>query len=209
MSLTEEVDASDLPQLSYYRDERCQEFEEILGNTSEYADCVVKRLRQSEEFPEWGDPFSIHSSEGDVLVWIYDWELDALSESELLAFIPVRRKRGEISEATVPLQFGGGFAAFFGVCMIVAQIILSLIGMVIPIEILFIPGMLLIFIGWIVLSLGSRRDRVRKTELDIEVARKNPAFLDALRKLASLTDTKNKAIAEYSQRLGVIERDSI
>ncbi len=207
MNLTVEVDASDLPDLTYYRDERCQDIEGMLRETSEYTDCVVKRCHQPSEFQEYGDPFAIQDSEEEILAWIYEWEVNALNKPELIALIGVRSERGKISDSAIPLQFGGGFAVFFGICMVGAQLILSLMGNAPPVEIFFVPGVLLVFIGLIVFFVGSRRDRGRKKELDIETAKSDPSFLSALRKLASIADTEYKDAGEFAERLRKVEKE--
>jgi len=87
------VDAADMEDGTYYRDDKCKRLEEILGRDSRFRGCVVKRLRFQRNDPELMDSFVVQNSDGEDVVWFYIWEFDVLDESEIPSYLDVERKR--------------------------------------------------------------------------------------------------------------------
>lgn len=200
-----EVDVSDLIELVYFRDKRCEEIEEVLRKDPKYAECIVKRRHFDKDWEL--DPFVIQDSEGKDLVTLDTWEVDALSNSELLSYtdIQINREQHEYLE---------GFMLFIMILIIIGPLgvvfsigeIVSPSGTMNPIILAIGLTFDLIFLLSVIRFYRKRKDVIsKKRHIDLIAARENSTFLDALRKLASLSNIDEWKREEYMSRLQCIE----
>ncbi|MFW9980259.1 MAG: hypothetical protein ACFFEJ_19410, partial [Candidatus Thorarchaeota archaeon] len=103
-----DTDVSELSELPYYRDTRCEEVEDILRAGSKYSSCAVERLKQIDEFQEFGDLFDVQDENENHLVYLYEHEVDTLDNAELAVFAFVQEEREKASDGLVK-WWGLGF----------------------------------------------------------------------------------------------------
>ncbi|MFW9810752.1 MAG: hypothetical protein ACFFE6_15355 [Candidatus Thorarchaeota archaeon] len=199
-----EVDVSDLTELTYFIDKKCEEIEKILRRDSKYAEYAVKRQHFGEDWQL--DPYVIQDPGGEDLVYLDVWEIDALNEFELFAYSEVQMNKERIRSK--------GAVSFS-----VAVLVLLPIAIFLPISDLISPsGSVVSFTSiaalasfLVILLLGirfykSRNDATsKKRVIDLVAAREDSTFLDALRRLASLTNIDDWKREEYMKRLQYIE----
>ncbi|MFW9788058.1 MAG: hypothetical protein ACFFE1_10310 [Candidatus Thorarchaeota archaeon] len=200
-----EVDVSDLTDLAYYIDGKCKHLEELLRSNPKYAEYLVKRQHFGDDWQL--DPYIIQDLKGEDLIYLEIWEIDALSDSELLAYIEVQMSKGLIdnSEGAFPLVIALIVFLPFGLFFSIIEMISSSgprlsFTLAIGLAATLIPFLL-----------GIRFYRIRqsaifkKRNIDLMAAREDTTFLDAIRRLASLTNVDNWKREEYERRLQFIE----
>lgn len=140
------------------------------------------------------------------MVYLDVWEIDALNEFELFAYSEVQMNKERIRSK--------GAVSFS-----VAVLVLLPIAIFLPISDLISPsGSVVSFTSiaalasfLVILLLGirfykSRNDATsKKRVIDLVAAREDSTFLDALRRLASLTNIDDWKREEYMKRLQYIE----
>jgi hypothetical protein len=198
-----EVDVSDIPLDSFYRDERCGRLEKILQERADYAEYTVKRYRIEDE-PEM-DPYYIINPQDTYMMWLNEWEIDALDDSEMLSYIMVTI---ETSEKENPvdnvLMVASLFAALF-LSFILLWAIIPEFRTYSFYPILALSSLLLMVISGGLAYRANRGYSQRKRESDIVTMKQNPLFLQAIRKFASLIDISDSKRDEYVTRVQEIE----
>ncbi|MFW9768845.1 MAG: hypothetical protein ACFFF9_11545 [Candidatus Thorarchaeota archaeon] len=201
-----EVDVSDLTELAYYIDKRCNDFEKMLEANPKYAEYTVKRQHFGEDWQL--DPYVIQNPQGEDLVYLEVWEMDTLSDSELVSYIEVQMNREKIDDSKGALPFAIGV-----ICLLPSAIFFSIMEIISPSDqvISFPLGISLASVS-VFLLLGGRfykfrRDAMSKRHhIDVMAAKENLTFLHALRKLASSASNKESWKGdEYVKRLKHIE----
>ena len=200
-----EIDVADLPDLAYYKDEICQTVEEIFQNDTPFSEFAVKRKRYADD-PKF-DPIIVQDEKGKELVWLDEWEIDVLSESELLSYIRVQIERNKLSDDVE------GIAALLLIASLVLFGIISMIFLPIAIYSTLSPfGVYMILSPFcLVLMSGSiflwrRRIRLSKMQvLDIEILRSDSTYIEAIRKLAGVSKTEHVYNEEHEKRLADLE----
>lgn len=197
------MDLADIEDHTQYRDQKCEELEDILRKDSRFEGCIVKRIRLQKEAPELKDPFDIQKKDGTHSVWLYEWEFDILSDLEILSYLDVQRKREEKADSYLFGETLGFFISLGGVCSTVALLFPLLIGQQL-FDFLHIP-VIGLAIGLPLMYITSRNKKNGMKQLDDESARENPLFISALRKLATLSGVGNKDKDLCAKRLREIE----
>jgi len=96
---------------------------------------------------------------------------------------------------------------FIGVVAVFIDILSILFNMSAGFAISMFPVALSVLIfGLLLLYASLKRKWNAETRWDIEAAREDSAFLEALRKLAALSENRNKHMMEYAKRHGKVER---
>jgi len=201
------LDLTDIEDHMEYRDQKCEELEDILRKDSRFEGCIVKRIRLQKEAPELKDPFDIQKKDGTHSVWLNEWEFDILSEPEILSYLDVQRKKEEVSDSYACWWFLGFMVIMTGACSVVALFLMYMIGIG---ELQFVfeqlpTAVVGLVLGLLLVYITSRRKRIGMIRRDIESARENPLFISALRKLATLSGVGNKDKDRYANRLREIE----
>jgi hypothetical protein len=191
--------------LDYYIDERSEELEKKLKRESRFAECRVKRQH-------WGgngeyDTFVIQDNEGKDLLSMDIWEIDALSDSELVSIIDVNKQLDR-------LEYLAGTFLFM-----ILSIILIPIATIFPIMTLINPSNptnpISVAIGLLAISslllyavrYFRKRNKIisEKQNIDLVAAQENSTFLAAMRRLASTIYKDEWRNKEYRKRLHFIE----
>jgi hypothetical protein len=200
-----EVDVSDLTELAYYIDKRCKDLEELLETDAKYAEYMVKRQHFGEDLQL--DPYVIQNPKGEDLIYLEVWEIDTLSESELVAYIEVQMSIEQInvSKGSVPFVIGV-------ICLLPSAIFFSIMEISSPSgQVISLPFVISFASIFILLILGVRFYKFRqdamskRRTIDLTAAGENLMFLNALRTLASLSTKDNWKKEEYVRRLKYIE----
>lgn len=200
------MDASDLIDGVYFIDERCEELEEIFRKDPKYEDCKVRHQHIGDGEFEL-DPFVIRNSEGERLVTLETWEVDALSDLELLSYTDVQISREQN-------DYSGSALAFIIIVILLGptaavlslMAIFSLLGSLAPLVSTIVGALdLIILLSGIIFYRKRKGLASAKRDIDLVAARENSTFLFALRKLASLSDVSNWKQKEYTERLKCIE----
>ena len=98
-----EIDVSDIPLGSFYTDERCKRIERIIQSKEEYTEFRVKRAREGED-PSLDIYVAMDASE-NFWVWMYEWEVDALNDSEILSYFIVTKETSQRPNPTEGWSF--------------------------------------------------------------------------------------------------------
>ena len=93
-----EIDVSDIPLGSYYTDERCKRIERIIQEEEEYTEFRVKRYRREEDSSL--DIYVIMDATENYWVWMYEWEVDELADSEILSYVTVTKETSQKPDPT-------------------------------------------------------------------------------------------------------------
>jgi len=200
-----EVDFSDLNELDYYIDERSEELEKVLKESSRFTECRVKRQH-------WGgdgefDTFVVLDDDGKELLSLDIWEVDALNEYELLSIINANIQRNH-------LEYSGSTILFF-----ILMIFLVPFATIFPIMTLINPSnpnnpttIIIGIVSFLVLFLYGvlyfrRRNRIisEKRRIDLVATQEGSTFLTALHKLASTTYKDEWKYEKYLKRLQILE----
>jgi hypothetical protein len=200
-----EVDSSDLEWGTLYKDEKCKELERVLQSDSRYAKCEVKRVYSGvENF----DPFHVLDENGNGIVMLERWEVDALRGAELFTYIEVQRKRNQFTNSVEAVLLGM-FLACIGLA--VAHSVIGYFSQPSsPLATWFIVQnqgwfyLLALILGTLSL-LKYRSTEQQKKNIDLEAARAEPSFRDVLQKLANQPETENPSKKKYVKRLENIE----
>ncbi|TFG99012.1 hypothetical protein E4H12_04220 [Candidatus Thorarchaeota archaeon] len=200
-----EVDVSDLNELDYYIDQKCEELEEMLRKDTKFIEYRVKRQH-------WGgdgefDTFVIQDTEGVDLVSLNTWEIETLSEDEICSYadVQIQRERHSYLESAFVFVLILVIFGTIGVISILLELAFST-GSVdtIPVLISLASGIVVLF-STILFYRKRARVIFEKHQIDVAAARENTAFLSALRKLASLTGEEVWMLDEFKDRLKYIE----
>jgi hypothetical protein len=199
-SVRVEIDISDVEWGSYYKDEKCKELEKILRSDVQYAECEVKRAHWDDEST---DPFHVLDESGEEIVVLERWEVYALSGPELLSYIEVQQKRNQSLNLLETFLDGsfiaiGSMAAGFHIYSFLDQ------SSSLPMPWSVLLDLLSLFLG-ILCVLQYRNTAMQKKNADLETARKDPSFLDVLRKLAEIPETENRKKNEFVKRARYVE----
>jgi hypothetical protein len=195
-----EIDISEVEWGAFYKDEKCKELERVLRSDPRYSACQVKRAHWSDEST---DPFYVLDESGEEIVRLERWEVYALDDTEVLPFIDVQRKRNRPLDLLEILLDGlfmaiGSIAAGFHVYAFLNQSSA-------------LPTPWSIFLDFISLLLGIlcilkyRKSAKQKKDADLEVVRRNPSFLDVLRKLVEVPEAENHMKKEFAKRIRYVE----
>jgi hypothetical protein len=195
-----EIDISDVEWGLYYKDEKCKELEKTLQSDSRYAQCEVKRAHWNDEST---DPFHVLDESGDEIVVLERWEVFALSGPELISYIEVQQKRNQplnLLEICLDGAFIaiGSMAAGFHVYSFLYQ------SSSLPTPWGLLLDILSLLLG-ILCILKYRSTALQKKNADLEAARKDPSFLDILRKLAEIPKNENPKRSDFVKRLDYAE----
>jgi hypothetical protein len=195
-----EIDISDVEWGLYYKDEKCKELEKTLQSDSRYAQCEVKRAHWNDEST---DPFHVLDESGDEIVVLERWEVFALSGPELISYIEVQQKRNQPLNLLEIFLDGafiaiGSMAAGFHVYSFLDQ------SSSLPTPWGLLLDILSLLLG-ILCILKYRSTALQKKNADLEAARKDPSFLDILRKLAEIPKNENPKRSDFVKRLDYAE----
>ena len=197
------MDTSDLDDFEYYKDKRCDEIRELLGENPEYAEYQVVRQHWGSDWKL--DPYIIQDEDKVDLIILAPEEVNALSDSELRAYVSVEMKRLDCSE---------GYVFFLLATTVLTPVaIINSIGVMITYSSLEPIGALVTTLALVLFSILSgamyytRRKNMmtNRRQVDLQVAGENPVFLSALRKLAALSSTDEWHGEDYGKRLQYTE----
>lgn len=196
----------------YYVDDDCLKLEGIIRTRTEFSSCRIKRLSIVDTFggdpPSSEDPFAVISGEASLMVWVYPWEIEALSNPDnLLAYLIVESERTKIADKYDFTNLILGVLIVFMTLTLVTSIMFS-IGSVLT---LLQSG---VFAVLVITSIGIasafyrtlRQKRNLLIDLDIRYARETTEFREALRILSNLSDCYDLMdITKYARRYKTIE----
>ena len=199
-----EVDISDLSFGTYYRDDKCEELEESIRNDPKYAECAVKRLYW--DVPIDQSPFAILDKNGDEIMMLERWEVDAMNDSEILSFIEVQLKRDGYSDRLELVSF----LAFLTSVMIMGAFPISVLifgydAVLTSVSGLLMTAIIMFLISGPVYYMRHRNTNSKKRHIDMEAVRRNSIFLQALRNLAAVPESEYVDSKEYVKRLEDLE----
>ena len=201
-----EIDASEVEYGAYYKDERCRKLEKILQSDSKYAECEVKRVHWDTENT---DPFDVLDENGEGTVLLETWEVSTLSDSEILPYMEVKRIRDRPLTTAEEILYGASIAV--GVTAGGLSIVVFLEGASV-----FQPDLAIVYVVTLICCVLTpilgiisartyRRYILEKKNADLEAARKNPSFLDALRRLAQAPEAQEYVRKKLVKRIKFIE----
>jgi len=200
-----EVDISDLEELDYYIDQKCEELEQVLREDPQFTECRVKRQH-------WGgdgefDTFVIQNADGVDLIELNTWEVEPLDETEILSYVDVKIRRESHSYLESAFLFILILAIFgtAGVMFILFEF--ALYNGTLDIEPIIISFASFVIVLLTTIWFYRKRKHVmnEKNQIDVLAAREDLVFLSALRKLASLTGEEVWMLDEFKSRLKFIE----
>ena len=200
-----QIDLVEMKDHTKYRDQESDKLEDMLVKDSRFERYIVRRIKFENEALGLENPFSIQTKDGIHRIWLYKWEFDILSESEIIPYLDVKRKREEKSDTYICREVLGFVASMTGACMIVGLLFFLLIGQQQFVFEQLPTAVIGLAIGLLITYITYRRKRIGLTQLDIESAKENPLFISALRKLATLSGRGNKDMDLYAKRLQEIE----
>ena len=201
--MTIEIDISDIPLGTFYTDERCKRIERIIQSKGEYSEFRAKRSRK-EENPTL-DIYIIMDATENFWVWMHEWEVDALSDSEILEYITVTKETSQRSDLTE--NWGILMSLFIAISLVFPFIIILVPDF--PIFDFIIGIMVLSFIGSVVSGVifKMKYDEYKESErkFEIEMMKLYPLFVESIRKFAALSDITEVQSENYRKRLQEIE----
>ncbi|MBN2228069.1 MAG: hypothetical protein JW779_00635 [Candidatus Thorarchaeota archaeon] len=212
MVLRKKTGPSDFDSDYYYVDDDCLKLEGILRTRTEFSSCRIKRLSVVDTFggnpPSSEDPFAVISGEESLMVWVYPWELEALSNPDnLLAYLTVESERTKIGDKYDYTILILGVLIIFMAFTLVTSILFS-IGYILN---SFQSGVIVVLV---ITSIGIafafyrtlKQKRNLLVDLDIRYARETTEFREALRILSNLSDRYDLMdITKYVRRHKTIE----
>ena len=201
------MDLTDIEDNTQYRDQKCEKLEDILRKDPRFEGCIVKRIRLQREAPELKDPFNIQNEKGHI-AWFYEWEFEILSEPEIYSYIEFQKEKEARADSYLPLDLIGLVLLFSGALSIITLILIMLIGQftIDRVTIMLLAVSDLLPVGVLVLIIKRRLTRFKSR--GVAFARENPLFVEALRKLATLSGSGNEMLDDYAEKLKIVE-DSI
>ncbi|MFW9889128.1 MAG: hypothetical protein ACFFER_13165 [Candidatus Thorarchaeota archaeon] len=198
-----EVDISDLDFGAYYRDDKSVELEKLLRNDSKYAECMVKREYWDEDINH--NPFVILDTDGKVIITLEKWAVDALNGNEIISFIEVQGRRDDrydtVESVLVLIMLASIMVGAFSL-MFLPTIQFDTINS--TVSTLILAAITFLISG---LAYYARRKNThsKKMNIDLEAAREDLTFLEALRKLAAVAESEYVYNNEYVKRLEELE----
>jgi hypothetical protein len=199
-----QMDLEDIEDHTQYRDQKCEKLEEILRRNTEFEGCVVKRIRLQKEAPELKDPFDIQDSKGKHIVWFYEWEFDILNESEILSYLGAGRINERKLDSYIIWQLSGFIVTLVGILAVAVVVSIHVLSLNNQLVIGLLPYAIAILgTGILIVIIGARRKQIGLRQLDIDFAKENPSFINALKKLGSLAGVPDSR--DYSKRLEYIK----
>ncbi|MHA3964740.1 MAG: hypothetical protein AM325_014510 [Candidatus Thorarchaeota archaeon SMTZ1-45] len=202
------IDLADIEERTQYRDDMSEKLEDMLRKSSKFQGCIVKRVRLEREAPELRNPFDIQYSDGTHAVWLYEWEIQALDEQEILSYLEVQKGREKQLDSyhfwdiiSFSVSAIGVIAVFLDLMFMIylgntERLILDFLTVA-----LFILGS-----GLVLVYVNSIRKSSNERWLDTVSAKNDPLFLEALRKLATLSGTGKRELDQYAKRLKEVEK---
>ncbi len=200
-----EIDPAEL-EGAFYRDEKCREVEESLRQDSRYKECDVRREFCGEDAP--CDPFVIRNRHGETIATLHEWEIDALNGYELVSYVAVQHRRNQCSDRleSALIRLFLGAVSVTGLLLVISlQMVLMLKPVPPVVPMIFLTSCTLTVCSGSVYFLKRKSAISTREEIDIEAARSDPSFLEALRKLAAVSRTASVNTDEHIERLEHIE----
>jgi len=198
-----EIDVSEVENGMYYRDESCKELEKILKTDPIYTECEVRRV-------QWGDvntnPFDVLDENEESIVLLETWEVNTLSQSELLAYMEVKRVVERPLSDTEAAVYGAALA--FGLTTAVLSYFVIFEGALMILAFMIIPIFAITPILGILGIQTYRKSRLRKKNADLEAVRTNSAFVNTLRKLSQIPEIQDYIRKKFVKRIKTIENES-
>jgi hypothetical protein len=206
MDDADQVDSADIEDSTHFRDEKCQQIEEILERDTRFKGCIVTRIRLQKEFPELKDQFDIQKEDGTHLVWFCEREFDILDRPEIVPYLDVQRKREQKLDSYHSWELLGYITGLIGVVGVIMLLLSLFLGITQELAFILMSfGVITLWIGCTTIPITAIRKQAALAILDRESARKNPLFLDALRRLATLSGAENRGKDSYTVRLQRVE----
>jgi hypothetical protein len=201
-----QVDSADMEDSTHFRDEKCQQLEEILEKDTKFKGCIVTRTRLQKESSELKDPFDIQSSDGTHLAWFHEREFDFLDKPKIAPYLDVQRKREQRLNSYRSWELLGHITGLIGVVGVIILLLSLFLGITQELAFILLSfGVITLWIGCTAIPITSIRKQAALARLDRESARENPLFLDALRTLAALSGAENRGKDSYMVRLQRVE----
>lgn len=200
-----EVDISDLDFGTYYRDDKSEGLEKHLRNDSKYAECMVKREYWDDDTDH--NPYVIIDTDGNIMISLEKWEVDALNGPEIISFIEVQRRRDDCSdrlELASLVIFAGSSLFTIGMFPFLFPVFVSDTTPT-PVSWLFLAPTIICLISGAVYYIRRKKTHSKMMHIDLDAAREDSTFLEALRKLSAVSDSEYVDKNEYVTRLEVLE----
>ena len=202
------IDFADIEDGTYFIDDNCRQLEEILATDSEFEEYVVKRIRLEKESPKSRNPFDVQRSDGSHIVWFYEWEFNLLDSHEIVPYLEVQRRREQKIDSYIHLEIIEFFTCLIGLVAFIASLLSLFLETTPQMTFTSLPYILgVLMIGVLSLSITSMRKKRALEKIDIESARENPLFVDALSKLAGLEGSGIKDLNSYAKRFRRVESE--
>ena len=198
-----EIDVSDIPFGSYYTDERCKRVERIIQEKEEYTEFRVKRYRREEDSSM--DIYVIMDATENYWVWMYEWEVDELTDSEIISYVTVTKETSQKPDPTENYMII--------MCLFIALLVSFIIVVVVLPEYQTNPGLITIILALLIFSFISGWIYKRKYKAHMQSERefekatmtRYPLFLESIRKFAILPDIGESQREIYLERIQEIE----
>lgn len=199
-----ETDLSDVKWGGFYRDDSCKALEVILHDDSNYRECTVERQHYHEDIDN--DPYVVKDEDGKDIITLEKWQVDTLNESELLSYIKVQQRRDQCVDRTgsvayfmlhVSFMLGLAFSFITIVDIVLSHTINSYSLVSFPV----------VIVSGIIIHFKYKNSYLMKRAVDLEAATSDSSFLEALRKLASVSKNEYEFVYnnEHIMRLKHIE----
>jgi hypothetical protein len=201
--VTVEIDVSDIPLGSLYTDERCKRIERIIKSKEEYTEFRVKRARREED-PSL-DIFIAMDATENYWVWMNEWEVDALSDSEILSYFIVSKETSQRPDPTENWLILSSFSmalflVFPLIFILVPEFVNDVSGVMDVIIVIMIVALIgSITSGWIFKGKNERHKQSER-EFEIDIMKQNPLYLEAIRKFTKLQGITESQRKEYLER---------
>lgn len=201
-----DLDISDIPFNSFYGDEKCKKLERILRQEPEFAEYKAKRYR-TEDNPTQDSYVIINEGEKEeYMMWMNEWEVDALDDSEMLSYVSVTIKTSRKPNPVENWMIAAAlFAAFFFSSILLYYIVPEFQTYSFYSVLSLTSFLLMVIFGVLTYSKSKSHARQIK-DIYIELMQQHPLFLQAVRRFASLTNITDSKRAEYEERLDKLEQ---
>jgi hypothetical protein len=165
-------------------------------------------MKQIEEFQESGDLFDVQDENENHRVWLHEHEVNTLNHEELTVFAFVQEEREKASYDLDKRWALGFILIVLGMAGTVTTMLLynafSYLAPIFPFGMAL--SMLFMMTGGSIFLIQDHTMKTRKRDIDIRYALENASFLNALTKLAPLSEATNKVNDSYEDRLRSIEK---
>ena len=191
---------------NYYVDKRCEELEELLRSSRTLCDFTVMRRRKGD-IKRGSDAYVIQDAKEESGFDLEAWEVDALTESELLLYIEMKLKKDDYDS----VKRVAIFEVIRGIPILLTGIFLpyGILGSSDDSAILLIFGIAcaIISLPVIIFSevLYQRRKASYVMQQDLRIVRENPTYINVLRKLATVPESELVYPIEHVKRLMRLE----